>query len=108
MPQPQYHFFVCANQRPPGHPKGSCGEKNAFGVLDRFMMLLEQKQLWGKMKITATGCMGPCMGGPAVVCYPEGVWYQGVTEQDVDEIVEKHVIGGEPVERLKMDPEFIM
>jgi (2Fe-2S) ferredoxin len=36
------------------------------------------------------------------VVYPEGVWYGGVTLADVDEIVESHIVGGKPVERLMM------
>ena len=107
MPAPEFHFFICTNQRPPGHPKGSCAQLGSHPVFERFMQNLEQKNLWGKMKITATGCMGPCMAGPVAVCYPEGIWYQGITPEDVDEIVEKHVIGGQPVERLQLDPNMI-
>jgi (2Fe-2S) ferredoxin len=35
-----------------------------------------------------------------VVVYPEGVWYGKVTPADVPEIMEKHIVGGQPVERL--------
>jgi (2Fe-2S) ferredoxin len=35
-----------------------------------------------------------------VVVYPEAVWYGHVTPADVDEIIDSHIIGGQPVERL--------
>jgi (2Fe-2S) ferredoxin len=35
-----------------------------------------------------------------MVVYPEGVWYGGVTPADVPEIVDRHLVGGAPVERL--------
>ena len=40
--------------------------------------------------------------GPTVVVYPEAVWYDGVTPDDVEEIVESHIVGGRPVERLRL------
>ena len=36
MAKPKYHILVCKNTRPPGHPKGSCGERGAMGVLNQF------------------------------------------------------------------------
>ena len=44
---------------------------------------------------------GPCFEGPTIVVYPEAVWYVGVTAADVPEIVEQHMSGGRPVERLR-------
>ncbi len=38
--------------------------------------------------------------GPSVVVYPEGVWYTVKTDSDVNEIIDKHLMKGEPVERL--------
>ncbi len=107
MPAPKFHFFICGNQRPPGHPKGSCAGLGAFDVIDAFMQQLEAKNLWGTMKVTPTGCMGPCMAGSIAVCYPEGIWYQGIKPEDVTEIIESHVIGGKPVERLMLDPAML-
>ncbi|MCA2959396.1 MAG: (2Fe-2S) ferredoxin domain-containing protein, partial [Silvanigrellales bacterium] len=40
--------------------------------------------------------------GPVVVVYPEGVWYRGVTAGDAQEIYTEHILGGRPVERLRM------
>jgi (2Fe-2S) ferredoxin len=44
--------------------------------------------------------LGPCFDGPNLVVYPEGVWYAGLVVDDVPEIIETHVRGGRPVERL--------
>jgi len=47
-------------------------------------------------------CLDQCAKGVAMVVYPEGVWYGGVTVDDVDEIIEEHVLEGRPVERLRI------
>lgn len=54
------------------------------------------------MRANAAGCLDACAFGTSVVVYPEGVWYGGVKAEDVLEIVESHLLGGKPVERLRM------
>ena len=102
MPKPEKHVFVCSQQRPPGHPRGSCGEKGCAAVMDAFFKQVEQRQLFEKIQVTATGCLGPCSEGPSVLVYPEGVMYGGVSEADVSTIIEQHLLGDEPVESLIM------
>jgi NADH-quinone oxidoreductase subunit F len=53
-----------------------------------------------KVKVVETGCLGPCVGGPVLICQPEGILYRKVAPADVDDIVEKTVQRGEVVERL--------
>ena len=98
------HVFVCTNRRPPGDPKGCCAGKAAELVLDAFKRELAQRGLKGPGQIRAnsSGCLGTCALGVSVVVYPEGVWYGGVQPQDVLEIVDRHLVGGEPVERLRI------
>jgi (2Fe-2S) ferredoxin len=55
-----------------------------------------------RVRANQAGCLDVCEFGPAVVVYPEGVWYGRVTPEDVDEIIERHILGGEPVERLRI------
>lgn len=102
MPKPAHHIIVCTNQRPPGHPRGSCGENAANEVFERFSMGVEQKMLFGKALVTNAGCTGPCSMGPVVIVYPEGVWYIKVKPDDVEEILESHIIGGNKIDRLEM------
>lgn len=96
----QRHFFVCQTQRPP-MAKPSCGARGSTDLLNALMDgLAKHPEIWSTVNVTASGCLGPCFDGPTIVVYPEGVWYAGVKPSDVAEIVESHMVGGKPVERL--------
>lgn len=75
-------------------------------MLTEFGHQLEARQLYGRIAVTRTGCLGPCDLGPTVLVYPEGVMYGKVTTGDVAEIIEGHLLGGRPVERLKVPAEI--
>lgn len=102
MPRPQKHVFVCSQQRPPNHPRGSCGQKGCNEVLQTFWAELQQRNAFETIAVTYSGCLGPCDSGPNVLVYPDGVMYGGVTKDDVAEIFDAHLVGGEPVVRLKL------
>ena len=104
MAEPHYdkHVFICTNRRDPGNPKGSCAEKGSEAVRDEFKRLLHERGLKGRIRANAAGCLDQCSRGATVVVYPEQVWYGGVKVDDVREIIEDHLIGGVPVERLRM------
>ena len=100
MSKPQRHVFVCTQNRPPVHPRGSCAAKGGPAVLQAFWAELQKRQAYDKVAITNSGCIGPCELGANVLVYPEGVLYQGVTPDDVIEIFNSHLEGGAPVARL--------
>lgn len=102
MPKPQKHVFVCTQNRGLGHPRGSCQQNNCGEVIDEFMLEFQQRELHGKYALTASGCIGPCGNGPSVLVYPEGIMYGKVTRQDVKAIIDEHLLGDAPVERLKV------
>ena len=56
----------------------------------------------GKIRVNQAGCLDRCEEGPVCVIYPEGTWYTYVDESDIDEIIESHLVNGEPVDRLKI------
>jgi len=56
----------------------------------------------GKVVANRSGCLDRCESGPVCLVYPEGIWYTYVDEEDVDEILDRHIINGKPVERLKI------
>ncbi len=100
MPKFTRHVFICTNQREPGDPRGSCNADGTGELQKAFKKKLAQRGLASAIRSNKAGCLDQCEHGPTVVVYPEAVWYGGVTSADVDEIVESHLIGGKPVERL--------
>jgi (2Fe-2S) ferredoxin len=102
MVELKHHIFVCTSCRMNGMQKGLCYSKNSVDLAQRFIELIEEEDLSGEVMITNTGCFGICDKGPVVVIYPEGVWYGNITEEDVDTIVEEHIMNGIPVERLRI------
>ena len=105
MPRPDKHVFVCTQNRPEGHPRGSCASSGCAEVMNEFMNEIQSRNLFEKIGLTNTGCMGPCMLGPSVLVYPEGVMYGRVGKGDVKTIIEEHLLGGKPVEALKVPAE---
>ena len=55
-----------------------------------------------KVRINIAGCLDRCELGPTVVVYPEGVWYSVATKEDVDEVLQTHLVQGGRVERLML------
>jgi (2Fe-2S) ferredoxin len=98
--KPRCHIFVCSSSRANGQQKGFCHTKAGVEVMARFMEEIEERELSGEVFVTNTGCFGICEQGPIVVIYPDNVWYKAVTPEDVTGIVEGHIEGGKPVERL--------
>ena len=100
MPSLQRHVFVCINERPAEHPKGCCKAKGGAEVRDRFKAELAGRGIEKVVRANNAGCLDQCAHGVSVVVYPEQVWYSRVTVDDVPEIVDRHLVGGEVVERL--------
>ena len=97
----RHHVFACHTQRPPGHPRGSCGAAGGGPLWERLGKAIEAKGL-SDVGFTASGCLGFCGAGPLMVVYPDGVWYRPTTPEDIDEIVEQHLAQGRRVDRLVM------
>ena len=102
MPKFERHVFVCCNQREPGHPRGCCAAQQSELILEAFKAAIAQHGLKPRVRANKAGCLDQCEHGPNVVVYPEQTWYGFVKLEDVAEIVEQHLIGGRPVERLMM------
>jgi (2Fe-2S) ferredoxin len=102
LPRFERHIFVCINERAAGAERGCCAQKGGSAVRDRFKKLLAGRGLLGRVRANKSGCLDQCERGVTVVIYPEQIWYGGVTVDDVAEIIDRHILGGEVVERLLM------
>jgi (2Fe-2S) ferredoxin len=102
MPGFERHVFVCINERAPGAERGCCLAKGGSKVRDMFKKQLALRGLRGRVRANKAGCLDQCEHGVTVVVYPEQVWYGGVTVEDVSEIIERHIVGGEYVTRLML------
>ena len=98
------HVFCCTNERPPGHERGCCKEKGAEKLRNYMKSRVKELGLEG-VRINNAGCLDRCELGPALVIYPEGVWYTYATTADVEEIIERHLRKGERVQRLLLTDE---
>ena len=98
----KHHIFICTNTRPPGHPRGCCDPDSRGALRERFSSEVKRRELRAIVRANACGCLDQCEHGPTVVVYPDGVWYGKVELTDVNEIVESHIVAGQPVERLRL------
>ena len=100
MPKFTHHIFICENHRDDDDPRGSCGAKGSEKIREKFKDEIKSRGLKGIVRANKAGCLDQCSKGPAVVIYPEGIWCGGVQLDDVGDIIDQHITGGKPVERL--------
>lgn len=102
LPVFKHHVFVCHNVRPEGAPRPSCTSDGKSELHAQLQQLSKAAGLASTVRINKSGCLDQCEHGPTVVVYPEAIWYGGVKPEDAAEIVNEHLIGGRPVERLRI------
>ena len=86
------HVLLCA-----GAGCVSSGEQSVRETLGEELVRLGLSK---EVKLVETGCMGICDLGPIVVVYPDGVFYQKLSLDDVREVAEQHLLKGRVVNRL--------
>jgi (2Fe-2S) ferredoxin len=102
VPKPERHVLVCLNTRPPGNPKGSCGEKGSEAVFERLKAMVKEKGLGSRVIVNRTSCLKHCSRGVTVAVHPDNVWYAGVGLQDLEQLCASHLEAGRVLERLLM------
>ena len=89
------HVLICGGT--------GCTSSGSMKIISKFSEELAKQGLSDEIKVVQTGCFGLCALGPVVIVYPEGTFYSRVTEEDVPEIVEEHLLKGRLVQRLVYD-----
>ncbi len=89
---PNRYVLVCGGT--------GCTSGNSKIIHDNLVSELKERGLDKEVQVIMTGCFGLCSKGPIAVVYPDGAFYTHVKPEDVKEIVEQHIVGGTPVERL--------
>lgn len=97
------HVFVCANQKAQG--KKCCAEGGGEAAFAYMKNKLSEQDMNGpgKIRVSKTGCLGRCSSGPCIVVYPEGVWYTYGNTENIDKIIEDHLIHDHIVDSLLID-----
>jgi (2Fe-2S) ferredoxin len=98
----KHHVFFCTNRREA--PEACCACHNAEAMRDYAKKRVKELELSGpgKVRVNVAGCLDRCQEGPVIVVYPEEVWYTYVDRQDIDEIIDEHLVNGRVVERLRI------
>lgn len=99
------HVLLCTNQKAAG--KQCCANSGGEEFFDYMKSKLLELDLHGpgKTRVSKSGCLGRCSSGPCIVIYPEGVWYTYATFEDIDHIIESHLVAGTIAESLLIDRE---
>src|SRR6056297_2688991 len=86
------HVLVCGGT--------GCTSSKSDKIQEKFEELLKDRKLENEVKVVRTGCFGLCEAGPIIIVYPEGSFYAEVNMDDVEEIIDEHLLKGRIVKRL--------
>lgn len=92
MPTKRTHIMVCGGT--------GCVSAESLEIVEAFKAKLIATGYDKEITVLKTGCFGFCGQGPIVKIHPDNVFYVKVTLNDVDDIVNEHIIKGRTVERL--------
>jgi len=99
----RHHLFFCCNAREDG--SACCQHFDAKAHRDYAKKRSKELGLAGKegkVRINVAGCLNRCDEGPVAVVYPDDVWYTYVDQEDIEEIIQEHLLNDRVVTRLQI------
>jgi len=111
----QKHIFICNNKRSKDDPRGSCSERGSDDLLDYAKKRIHELGLKGEIRVNKAGCLDACTHGPAMVVFPDDVWYSPMvvfpddvwyspkTKNDIEIIIEHHIQNNNLAKELVID-----
>ena len=86
--------FVCVNKREPNEI--CCSRRGSEAIAAALKGRIKELGLSRSVRVSRSGCQDLCAKGPNVMVFPDDVWYHGVTQEDVERIVQGAVRGLQP------------
>ena len=87
-------MFVCVNKRQPHET--CCAHKESDAIAEALKARVKALGLSRLVRVSKSGCQDLCAKGPNVMVFPGEVWYQGVTQGDVERILQDTIRGLQP------------
>jgi (2Fe-2S) ferredoxin len=98
----EFHVFVCQNQRPEGHQRGCCLSKGSDKIQNYMKTRVKELGI-ENVRVNKASCLDQCKKGPAMVIYPQGVWYTIKSCEEAEEVIQSHLLGKKVVMSLIME-----
>jgi (2Fe-2S) ferredoxin len=96
------HIFICMNERDESASRPSCLNEGSKKLKSALKDAIKEAGLKHRIRASEIGCLDQCEHAPVMVVYPDNVWYGMVKASDAEEIVREHLVGGQPVARLRL------
>lgn len=97
-------IYLCDSHKPKVHGGGCCSDKGSQTLLKTFSRLITKHRIHDQVELIPTTCLSQCLTGVSVRIWPDQVYYGKVTNEDAEEIIVEHLIGGQPVKRVQIEP----
>ena len=84
-------LFVCINRREPGEV--CCSQRASEAIAEALKARVKALGLARAIRVSKSGCQDVCAKGPNVMVFPDYLWYHGVTQDDVERIIQATIRG---------------
>lgn len=98
-------IYICDSHKPKVHGGGCCSDKGSHHLLKEFAQTLSRHNLHGSVELIPTTCLSQCLTGVSVRVWPDQIYYGKVKPEDIETIIQEHIIEGNPVDRLRIEPQ---